>query len=169
MALLVGDNTIAAYTGTGDVGSGTLGVREFAATQSGNATTLFLYISTFDVATALRLFLFDATGTLLASSSTISAAGAPGWVSGAIPSTAIASGTNYWIGCSADSYFTPFRDTNSWSDLNVAFNYASPTNIAVGGLTNGPYGNIAMYADGSTGGAAYQPIGLSSFPALLAQ
>lgn len=156
MTLLVGDNATGSYTGTdGYNGANRMQIRLFTAAASGNATSLRLYVSNWDTASG-KLCLFDSTGALLASTAAINT-GAPGVVSGAIASTPIVAGNNYYLGFildtpAAQQFFTDSTLSYIYSPTN---SFTTPVSFSVGGIVvdNG-YHRFMMYADGALSGGS---------------
>jgi hypothetical protein len=153
MTILVGTNVTTSFTVTDDFYDGDRAWWQadgWVADTSGNATSMGLYLYNWDVATAVKLLLLDSTGTLLASTAGLTGS-APGWITGAITSTAVTQGQTYYLALLANASIQPYSDGADWSASYVSMAYASPGNVALPG-TNNNKGVFAIYADGTTGG-----------------
>lgn len=179
--VLVGSSTTTDFTTVASV-NGNSGARaiamQYVASQSGTATTLFVYANDRDESEIVKLFIANSAGTVLAVTDAVAFPGTPGgatWISGSIASTAITAGQTYYIGVYQSSNdgrvgvmssgFGDYIDGTSGT-------YASPPATLSSLAADGGNANMLLYADGTTasstvvnpitgkGGAAAHPITL---------
>lgn len=153
MTLLVGDSNTASYTNTDPYnGANRMQIRLFTASQSGTATSLNLYVSSWQLSTG-KLCIFDSSGNLLANTTGLNT-GAPGVVGGAISSVSITSGSNYYLGFILDSQ----TNQQFFTDSTLSYIYApsnsftTPASFLTSSIvTDNGYHRFMMYADGTAG------------------
>ena len=135
----------------------------FTASASGTATTLNAYLTTGGgFTTNYKLFIADSSRTILAISGPCAPSADPQWVSAAISSVSIVSGTTYNLGFYADNNDNTFAHWNS-DTVTTGINadtsggsYSAPESTLSINAT-GFNGRFAMYADGTIGGGSSTP------------
>ena len=152
MANLVGQSDVSAYT-TATGADGLSGARAhaipFVASNSGNATTLYHYITTYNGQNR-KLFITDALGNVLAVTAAVTEA--EGWVSGAIPSTSITSGNTYYLGWYIAAGYSWYYTNSVYGSVYIddtSGTYTSPPSAFTSPSNDGSIPAFAMYADGT--------------------
>jgi hypothetical protein len=156
MTILVGTDVTTSFTATDDgydVNRAWYWAAGNVATESGNATTLGLYLYSWNTSSAVKLLLFNSTGTLLASTAGLTGT-APGWITGSITSTEITQGETYLLSFLANGMIYPYNDGGTYDANYNSMTYATPGNIDLGESINNNKGQFAIYADGTTGGGS---------------
>jgi hypothetical protein len=166
MANLVGESSTGSYTGTsGTYTSAEWAFRAFTATDTGTATSLYVYFYDAWTANAVKLALWSSSGTLLAATSAITSLGSPGWISGAISDTSITSAQTYYLGLRPDTgYIKMYQNAVQWGGgVDINSTYASPGNLSDTVTDDLSAFQFAIYADGSTGGGSIVPQAMAQY------
>ncbi len=171
MTLLVGQNaagwtlTQSAFGGSGD--RPVCRYDGYVAVASGTATAVYLWIGN-NNPTYAKVYVYDSSNNLLATSAQMTAPGTSGWVSAAI-SLSITSGQTYKfvVACSGDGSTTgggyPWLGTDNGGGyggseqfLTADFPYSSPPASIATAHANSPGAayEFAVYLDGTTGGGS---------------
>lgn len=153
MTLLVGASTPTTHNGSAgfDQGWYYFGNDGYVATQTGTATSLRCWITHAFASTAIRMGIYNSSGTLLAQGElTTLTVGA--WNVVAIPDTPITAGQTYYIVCQSNDALEVADSTVTWMlDATARTYQALPSTITAPGDGDRNAGVPSFWADGTTG------------------